>query len=414
MNCNVAKYFCIALLLTAFSSVAATDKKPAKKAPRKAPPTTLVDNPEAQLQQIRQEMGKLRQSVKQTQKSREAIKANIRRLSKDIQKNTAVLQKTRNQRETLSRALQDLRQEQGLVEAALARQKQVLAYQSRTLAMQPQTTPLQALLRDDPPGTQVAQWFAYRYAQQAHVRQIERHQDTVHYIQVAAVEVDQTRAKTLRVERSVEQKKQALEQQQQQHQQADKTLAKTIKQQEQRLQRLQRDARNLDRLLTRLAAEAARRAESARLKQRQQESPASKSVQAPVAAPVGTGQLSPPVDGPITVRFGSSRVKGGMSWQGVIFNVAAGAPVRAIAAGRVVYVGNLRGYGLLIIVDHGNGLMSLYGNLQGVSKSMDSSVQANEHIAAVGSSPDLGQPGFYFEMRAGRHPVDPLRYLRLR
>lgn len=404
----------------AVTGFAATDKPQAKSTRKASTSTTLPTDPQGQLQQIRKEMGTLRQSVKQTERSRAAINAEVRRISKDIKHSAQTLQETREKRQMLSDTLQDLRQEHSRLRDALSHQKQVLETQTLAVATQPQRTAFQALLGDVPPAGSERLWADYARLHGAHTQRIGDYQHSAQQVQIAAIEVDQNRTQTLQAERRVEQQKQDLEQRQQQHLQAEKKLAKTIKAQQQRLTQLQRDARNLDRLLTRLAAEAARRANAERAKQRQQDSQkpsASKPGQnsaPPPAPPVGTGQLSPPVEGPISVRFGASRVQGGMSWQGVIFNVSSGTSVRAIAAGRVVYVGNLRGYGQLMIVDHGNGLMSLYGNLQGVAKSVDATIQAGERIAAVGNSPELGQPGFYFEMRAGRHPVDPLRYLRLR
>lgn len=103
-----------------------------------------------------------------------------------------------------------------------------------------------------------------------------------------------------------------------------------------------------------------------------------------------------------------------MPWQGVVFQAPPGSPVQAVAAGRVVYASTLRGYGLLLILDHGNGLLSLYSHVQGMLKGVGAQVEAGERIAAVGQSAELGQPGLYFEMRQHGRPIDPLRYLRLR
>jgi murein hydrolase activator len=86
--------------------------------------------------------------------------------------------------------------------------------------------------------------------------------------------------------------------------------------------------------------------------------------------------------------------------------------VRAVAAGRVAYADWLKGYGLLLIVDHGNGLMSLYAFNDTLLKATGDAVRAGEAVATVGTSGGQARPALYFELRRGSQPVDPAGFLR--
>jgi septal ring factor EnvC (AmiA/AmiB activator) len=117
-----------------------------------------------------------------------------------------------------------------------------------------------------------------------------------------------------------------------------------------------------------------------------------------------------PVPGRMAEQFGSPRANG--RWDGVLIEAAEGTPVRAAAAGRVAFAEWLRGYGLLIIIDHGGGVMSLYGFNQTLFKEAGDSVAPGEVIAAVGASSGRKVPGLYFGIRQQGRAVDPLPWCR--
>ncbi|QSA96016.1 murein hydrolase activator EnvC [Methylococcus sp. EFPC2] len=115
-----------------------------------------------------------------------------------------------------------------------------------------------------------------------------------------------------------------------------------------------------------------------------------------------------PVQGPLLARFGSPRLSG--QWDGVLIGAQEGSPVRAVARGRVVYADWLRGYGLLIIVDHGTGHLSLYAFNQSLHKALGDWVEAGDIIASVGSSGGRSEPGLYFGVRENGRPINPLQW----
>jgi murein hydrolase activator len=117
------------------------------------------------------------------------------------------------------------------------------------------------------------------------------------------------------------------------------------------------------------------------------------------------GQLPWPVQGTIIARFGSRRFE--TSWDGAVIGAHEGADIHAVAAGRVVYADWLRGYGLMIIVDHGKGYMSLYAFNQSLHKNVGEQVRAGETLASVGRSGGRSEAALYFGIRKKGRPVDP-------
>jgi len=119
------------------------------------------------------------------------------------------------------------------------------------------------------------------------------------------------------------------------------------------------------------------------------------------------GYLTWPVAGRLTHDFGQPRASGGLSWNGVVLATPRGREVRAVYHGRVVFADWLAGMGLLVIVDHGEGYMTLYGYNETTLKSAGDWVAPGDIIATVGESGGQAQPALYFELRQGTKPVNP-------
>ena len=122
------------------------------------------------------------------------------------------------------------------------------------------------------------------------------------------------------------------------------------------------------------------------------------------------GDLPWPSGGEIATRFGSARGDSGKRWSGVVIGTQRGSDVTAIARGRVAFSDWLRGYGLLLIMDHGDGYMSLYGHNESVFKDTGEWVDAGEIIASVGDSGGQSRTGLYFEIRRDGKPVNPVKW----
>jgi septal ring factor EnvC (AmiA/AmiB activator) len=124
------------------------------------------------------------------------------------------------------------------------------------------------------------------------------------------------------------------------------------------------------------------------------------------------GKLQWPVAGKHLARYGSARAGGRMHWRGVLIGGKAGAPVHAIAHGRVVYAGWLPHFGELLIIDHGGGYMSLYAHNQSLYKEVGDWVRAGETGATLGDSGGQEKPALYFEIRHDKRPVNPHQWCR--
>ena len=126
------------------------------------------------------------------------------------------------------------------------------------------------------------------------------------------------------------------------------------------------------------------------------------------------GKLAWPVQGRLAGDFGQPRGAGPVKWNGVLLEAAAGTPVRAIHRGRVAFADWLQGLGLLVIVDHGGGYMSLYGHNEALLKESGDWVEPGEPIAQVGDTGGQARPGLYFEIRLNGEPVNPNAWMAKR
>jgi septal ring factor EnvC (AmiA/AmiB activator) len=137
--------------------------------------------------------------------------------------------------------------------------------------------------------------------------------------------------------------------------------------------------------------------------------------QASRAAPLGGGNglkhgLAMPVRGQVQGRFGVDRPDGGV-WRGVVLRAPEGTPVKVVAPGTVVYAEWLRGFGNLIIVDHGQQYLTVYAYNQSLLKRVGDSVTGGDTIATVGATGGQVESGLYFEIRHRGAPVDPAQWL---
>lgn len=268
--------------------------------------------------------------------------------------------------------------------------------------------------------------------------------------------VQKRQNEVLTIEKRQQQQQVLLLEQQQQRQQVLAQLGKKLKTQRQEAESLQRSEKRLgsliDQLVTQSRArareEARRKAErlkkpktpsrssASSQKQRQQErvesiesterartqrqNKAERNEQEPVDIGAVShfntlkGRLRLPVRGEILHRFGTARAEGGGLWKGVFIRAADAAEVKSIAPGRVVFAEPLRGFGALIIIDHGDGWLSVYGNNQTLLRRVDDVVKAGDAIATVGHDGVSPETGLYFELRQQGRTLDPLGWVAIR
>lgn len=125
------------------------------------------------------------------------------------------------------------------------------------------------------------------------------------------------------------------------------------------------------------------------------------------------GRLRLPVRGELVNRFGKPRAESGATWKGLFIRSAEGSEVKAVAPGRVVFADWLRGFGNLLIIDHGDTFLTVYGNNQSLFRQVGDTVKSGDVVAAVGNSGGNPESGLYFELRQQGLAVDPLKWISL-
>jgi len=203
-------------------------------------------------------------------------------------------------------------------------------------------------------------------------------------------------------------------------------LSKKVAKNSEKLSVLKQDRKRLNNLLKQLVIQAEKlrklekqRAEAEAERQRQQDQQAEQKSSTPKALPPikggfvkQQGRLKYPVKGTAKYRYGSRLQETGMRAQGTFFNTNGGQPVSSIFRGGVLFSGYLKGYGLLLIVDHGDDHISLYGHNEVLYKNVGDLVETNEVVAKSGVSGGLNSAGLYFEIRRKAEPVNPANWCR--
>ncbi len=190
-----------------------------------------------------------------------------------------------------------------------------------------------------------------------------------------------------------------------------KRISGTIAQQRREIGRLQRDEARLTKLIEEIGkALAARPPDKAARKGRPVDEVADASAASKAFASL-KGRMKFPVKGELMNRYGSPREEGGAVWKGLFIRASTGQSVHAVADGRVVYADWLRGFGNLLILDHGGGYMSLYGNNEGLLRQLGDPVRAGDAVAQVGATGGVEESGLYFELRHEGKPFDPVKWV---
>jgi septal ring factor EnvC (AmiA/AmiB activator) len=178
--------------------------------------------------------------------------------------------------------------------------------------------------------------------------------------------------------------------------------------------RLKRDEARLSKLVEEIARTLADKAAKSAQAQRAQGKRVDRVADASSSAkPFASlkGRLQLPVIGELMNRYGAQREESGSTWKGLFIRSVSGETVHAVADGMVVYADWLRGFGNLLILDHGTGYMSLYANNEGLLRKVGESVRGGDPVSTVGASGGQADSGLYFELRRDGKPFDPLKWV---
>lgn len=394
-----------------------------------------ADRKQSELDALKQRLQTLQEEFHNTQADRREAADELRQSERAISSAVRQLRQLDGERQRAQTELKDLTQQTAAAETRVRQQQTHLAQALRAAYLRGQGDALKLMLNGGDPNQTARDLRYLAHLSRAQHAMIESLRDDLARL---AVLQQQTRKKSnelvqLQTDREAEQKKLVAEKQQ--REQVMQKLSEQIRQQRLEISNLRRDERSLTQLVERLnklmAQQAEREAARARAAQQAKQSQAEENGSAarsrrPVAVNTETpvafsteqpfsrlkGSLHLPVAGELMNRFGAPREDGGLSWKGLFIRAAQGSVVKVIAAGQVVFSEWLRGFGNLIIVDHGEGYMSLYSNNESLYKQVGERVQPGDPIAAVGNSGGQPAPGLYFEMRHQSRPVNPLLWMK--
>ena len=388
----------VALLLAAvFAAV-----PPAAAAPR--PSDTAAA--QKQLAQTRKRIQALAEEQKRIEAERNAAARELREADGQVARGQRALDATTAQIAELDAQLDQALAQQATLAASLSGQRAELAALLRSAYALGGHGQLQVLLEQDRMGD-LARVLAYhRYFERARSARIGRLQSQLRALADLGEQIRgrQAELETTRARQQAELAELAARKQDRRKLVA--SLDGKFRNRTSRLAALGRDEKATQALLAKL-----RRAMAQAPRPRPR--PRSESgAKAAVSDPrIPSGALRLPVTGSVLAGFGGTLPDGHRS-QGLLIAGAAGAPVQAVRAGRVAYADWLKGYGLLLILDHGGGYMSLYAFNDTLLKNAGDAVEAGEAIATLGSSGGQGRPALYFELRRDGQPQDPRSWLQ--
>ncbi|MDV7024251.1 murein hydrolase activator EnvC [Atlantibacter subterranea] len=389
-------------------------------------PISATADERDQLKSIQQDIAAKERAVRQQQQQRSTLLAQLKAQEQAIAAATRALRETENSLAQLNRQISAMNASIAKLEKQKASQERNLAAQLDASFRQGQHTGIQLILsgEESQRGQRLQAYFGYlNQARQETIAQLRQTREEV-ASQKAELEEKQSEQQTLLYEQQAQQAK--LEQARNERKKTISGLESSIQQGQNQLSEMRQNESRLRNSIARAEAAAkartereAREAEQVRNKQQEasRKGTTYKPTESEQSLMSRTGGLgSPrgqaywPVRGSLLHRYGE-QLQGELRWKGIVIGASEGTEVKAIADGRVILADWLQGYGLVVVVEHGKGDMSLYGYNQSALVSVGTQVRAGQPIALVGNSGGQGRPSLYFEIRRQGQAVNPQPWL---
>jgi septal ring factor EnvC (AmiA/AmiB activator) len=429
---------------------AAPGKAPTKAAstPRKATAVAAgvtagaVANPEhqaesskADLKELQGRIDSLRKEVATAEESRADVADQLKDAEKGISNLSRDLRQLSGQRGNLQNTLQQLASQARELEGTLAGQRTQLEQLLIRQYMEggEGSDSLRLLLNGDNPNQMARDLYYLSAVAKARTALLQQIGSTLKQKKALAEDTRNRETELAEVEAKQKEQHQQLLAQKNQRQATLAKISQQIESRRKEIGALQQDEKRLTRLidgLSRIIAQQKARPPKPETKPR-----------APAERPAGSGGQTPgidndktpdaglarfsgdfarlkgslrlPVRGTVSNRFGTARQEGS-TWKGLFIRAAAGGDVHAVAAGRVVFADWMRGFGNLLILDHGDGYLTIYGNNESLYKHVGETVKPGEVVAVIGNSGGNPESGLYFELRHQGQPLDPLKWASLK
>ncbi len=371
-----------------------------------------------ELQQLRGRIEALQKKIAGAEGSRNEAADALRESERAISDANRELAELEQSHRTVAQRAEQLRGESIKASATLAEQQAMLSrllHQQHVQHAGAQPEALRVLLSGENPNTLARELHYLSYVSRARADAIRGLRGNLEKLKSLGDEAAAKAAELAAIAAEQVNQRKRLEDEKRKHAAVMTRLSRDIQRQRQEVGAMQRNESRLTTLIEQLARIVAPRPPARETKaaprQRNERVPEPNVLTGAFSRL--RGQLALPVRGELAGRFGSPRSDGGLTWKGLLLAAKAGEPVRAVAAGRVVYADWLRGFGNLLIIDHGEGYMSLYGYNETLLKRVGDDIGSGDSVATVGNSGGSGESGLYFELRHQGKPFDPLAWVRI-
>lgn len=353
------------------------------------------DEKKKQLTLLRERMKSVEKSISLTQQSKTKEERELRQIERQLSASSQKIQSLNDKLAQANKKIKALKNEQALLTDGITAQKSLLAEQLKSAYLMGKQQRVKMLLNQQQPDRMSRVLKYYDYFNQARIDNVEALEADIQQLLIVEddLEVEKQQLASLIAAKQVENK--TLASSKKRRQSILATLSKQMKSSTQELSELKENEKRLTELIVSI-----RQAINDIPLLTQQNKPF-KNLK---------GKLSWPIKGSIRKKFGSARKSG--RYDGVVIAAREGTVIRSISHGRVVYADWLRGYGLLIIVDHGANYMSLYAFNEGLYKEVGDWVEVGEAIGTVGVSGGQQEAGLYFSIRKNGKPVNPIHWCR--
>ncbi len=395
-----------------------------------AMPAVAAKKPEASkeaLSDLQQRLEALKKELDNSQEAHKDAADALKESERAISEANKKLYDINHRQQQNKKTLKQLEADSLKTNEALSQQQKLLSNQLYQQYIHGQQSYAQMILQNERPSDITRDVHYYSYIAKARAELINKMQDNLNRINQLNNETAAALKRVVELKQKQLEEKRTLQVQKQNKSKVVSTLSKQIATQRGEIKKLSRDEKRLSQLVERLAKiipkKQVRKRSTARKSTpiKGEETNANpevvaKNEQLPSDEFAGIsfsslkGKLKLPVRGEVTNRFGASREDSGISWKGLFIRANEGSEVKSVATGRVVFADWLRGFGNLVIVDHGSGYMSLYGNNEAILKQVGEIVQAGDAIASVGNSGGNATNGLYYELRRQSRPFDPLSW----
>lgn len=389
-----------------------------------------------QIEAARQDVAELQKLLKQIEQEKSAVQKQLQTTESEMGQLEKQVDSLQQEIDRSEAELERLNEEKTTLEGARIEQQRLIGIQARAAYQSGRQEYLKLLLNQQNPEKFSRTLTYYDYLSKARFEQVADLNQTLSQLANVQAGIEQQQATLAEQQDGLKERRAQLDEVRKERQLALAKLDRDFSSRDQKLKARKQEQAQLERVLKTIEqtlARQAREAEQARQRAlalareeeaRQQRAGGNRSTPSgPVVSSTGgsfggpfasaKGKLPWPVDGRLVARYGTPR--GGdarTKWDGVLIGADIGTQVRAVHGGRVVFADWLRGAGLLVILDHGNGYLSLYGHNQSLLRDAGEIVKAGDPIATVGTSGGQESAALYFAIRQQGRPSDPAQWCR--